>query len=276
MLLKKKIHELLKETYGISFDVIERYDNNVPSIVVIPTKADNHLFSLAIGFQNNIRMNVSFEPQQYAVQMVQEMGKSSIEKKTLFCEYANQLVTNGAKLSLRINDTPADIAEYEKWPSVWNKISFRVSVVPIAFDEHDCPDYYVSLTKWLPLIMGLSLALLTVEKLDPTSDSHEGESEGKRFEVTTTRYERSLINRTLCLAVHGYTCKACGFNFEEKYGELGREYIQVHHTTPVSQMGEGFVVNPAKDLVPVCPNCHAMLHRKNPPLTVQELQDIIG
>ena len=275
MLLKKEIQELLKATYGISFEVVEKYDHNVPSIVVIPSNADNQLFSLEISFQNNIRMNASFEPQQYAVQMVHEMGKASIEKKTLFCEYANQLITNGAKASLHINDTPANFAECEKWPSEWNKFSFRISVVPIVFDENDSPDYLGSLTKWLPLIMGLSLALLTVEKLDPSSDDPEGEAEGKRFEVTTTRYERSPINRMLCLAIHGYTCKACGFNFEEKYGELGREYIQVHHTTPVSQMGEGFVVNPAKDLVPVCPNCHAMLHRKNPPLTVEELQDRI-
>lgn len=275
MLLKKEIQELLKATYGISFEVVEKYDHNVPSIVVIPSNADNQLFSLEISFQNNIRMNASFEPQQYAVQMVHEMGKASIEKKILFCEYANQLITNGAKVSLRINDTPANFAEHEKWPSEWNKISFRISIVPIVFDENDSPDYLGSLTKWLPLIMGLSLALLTVEKLDPAPDNPEGEAEGKRFEVTTTRYERSPINRMLCLAIHGYACKACGFSFEEKYGELGREYIQVHHTTLVSQMGEGFVVNPAKDLVPVCPNCHAMLHRKNPPLTVEELQDRI-
>ena len=59
-------------------------------------------------------------------------------------------------------------------------------------------------------------------------------------------------------------------------GKLGKDYIEVHHTTPVSEMGEGYVVDIDRDLVPVCSNCHSMLHRKYPPYTIKELKEIIA
>ena len=51
-------------------------------------------------------------------------------------------------------------------------------------------------------------------------------------------------------------------NFEEKYGELGKDYIEVHHIKPISEIDSEYVVDPEKDLIPVCSNCHSMLHRK--------------
>ena len=94
----------------------------------------------------------------------------------------------------------------------------------------------------------------------------------EKFEVKATRYERSLINRALCLEYYGYSCYVCGFNFEKTYGEIGHQFIHVHHIVPVSQIGSGYIIDPIKDLIPVCPNCHAMLHRKNPPYLPEELK----
>ncbi|HBI00952.1 MAG TPA: HNH endonuclease, partial [Flavobacterium sp.] len=67
----------------------------------------------------------------------------------------------------------------------------------------------------------------------------------------------------------------CELNFEETYGNMGYKFIHVHHLTPVSTVGKEYKVNPVEDLRPVCPNCHAMLHRRNPPLTIEELREII-
>ncbi|HHO0788469.1 HNH endonuclease [Aeromonas allosaccharophila] len=63
-------------------------------------------------------------------------------------------------------------------------------------------------------------------------------------------------------------------DFGEKYGELGKGFIHVHHMMPLSEIGEEYVVDPIKDLIPVCPNCHAMLHRRNPPLTIDDLRKL--
>ena len=66
-----------------------------------------------------------------------------------------------------------------------------------------------------------------------------------------------------------------GFNFIEKYGEIGRDYIHVHHLVPIKEIGEQYEVDPIKDLRPVCPNCHAIIHRREPPFTIKEVQSFI-
>lgn len=99
-----------------------------------------------------------------------------------------------------------------------------------------------------------------------------GFPEGAVSQVLVNRYERDPRNRKAAIALHGKICMACGFNFREIYGELGDDYIVVHHLTPVSAMGEDYVVDPEKDLVTICANCHAMVHRRNPPLTLNELK----
>lgn len=84
--------------------------------------------------------------------------------------------------------------------------------------------------------------------------------EGKKYEASVTRYERDRGNRKACIAHYGYVCQVCGMNFEQAYGELGKEYIEVHHLHPVAQ-GER-QVNPIEDLIPLCSNCHSMIHRQ--------------
>jgi 5-methylcytosine-specific restriction enzyme A len=55
-------------------------------------------------------------------------------------------------------------------------------------------------------------------------------------------------------------------------GDIGKGFIHVHHLTQLSDIGQGYEVDPVKDLRPVCPNCHAMLHKKNPPYTIDEIK----
>ena len=73
-----------------------------------------------------------------------------------------------------------------------------------------------------------------------------------------------------------YAVSVCGFNFGDTYGKLGQDYIHVHHITPISTIGEEYEINPQTDLVPICPNCHAMIHKVTPPLQINELQKLIG
>ncbi|WP_417378174.1 HNH endonuclease [Gimesia sp.] len=101
-------------------------------------------------------------------------------------------------------------------------------------------------------------------------------SEGSVKTVTCKSYDRSAEARQSCLEHWGYTCIACGFKFEDKYGELGRDYIEVHHLKPISEIGEEYEINPIDDLRPVCANCHRMLHMKKPALSIQELESLIN
>ena len=100
--------------------------------------------------------------------------------------------------------------------------------------------------------------------------------EGSSNEILQTEYERSTEARAQCLLIHGYTCKVCNFDFQKIYGEIGNEFIHVHHIEPLSSKKEEYEVDPQTDLIPVCPNCHAMIHRRSPPFTIEELKKIIA
>ena len=87
-------------------------------------------------------------------------------------------------------------------------------------------------------------------------------TEGKVVEAVQTRYERNREAREACIAHYGAKCAICGFDFKETYGNDFEGIIQVHHIVPISEIGAEYVIDPIKDLIPVCPNCHAALHSK--------------
>lgn len=87
--------------------------------------------------------------------------------------------------------------------------------------------------------------------------------EGEQETVFTTKYERNPQARAACLAYHGYTCKLCGMNFEQVYGLMFKDIIEVHHIVPLNQIRKDYVVDPIHDLIPLCPNCHTAVHSKN-------------
>lgn len=103
-----------------------------------------------------------------------------------------------------------------------------------------------------------SLALLLDEDLEQFPIF-----EGNRKNIVINRYERSSLAREKCIAYHGCYCHVCELDFEETYGSLGKGFIHVHHKIPLSQIGEDYEVDYVNDLIPVCPNCHAMIHRKS-------------
>ncbi|MDB4906276.1 MAG: endonuclease protein [Gemmatimonadetes bacterium] len=96
--------------------------------------------------------------------------------------------------------------------------------------------------------------------------------EGTRRQVRVNAVERNAAARKACLKHHGRRCLVCEVSFTEVYGEIGTDFIHVHHLRPLASVSAGYKVDPQTDLVPVCPNCHAMLHREEPPLSVSDLR----
>ena len=99
--------------------------------------------------------------------------------------------------------------------------------------------------------------------------------EGATSHVIVNRYERSGRARDQCLAYYGYQCQACDLHFPDRYGVLGRQFMHVHHIVPLSAIGASYTVDPISDLRPLCPNCHAMVHRRSPPMTIDDLRRIV-
>lgn len=99
--------------------------------------------------------------------------------------------------------------------------------------------------------------------------------EGATHQITVNAYERNPEARKLCIEHHGLSCCICGFDFEAVYGEVGKGFIHVHHLKPLSEVGKGYKVDPVRDMRPVCPNCHAVIHRNEPAYTVQEVRELL-
>jgi len=100
-----------------------------------------------------------------------------------------------------------------------------------------------------------------------------GEEDVRR--VTVNAYERNQEAREECLERYGRSCIICGFNFMQAYGAEAADYIQVHHIKPIARAGGSYVLDPIKDLRPVCPNCHAVIHRRDPPFEIAEVKRML-
>lgn len=96
-------------------------------------------------------------------------------------------------------------------------------------------------------------------------------NEGATKTISVNVYERNPAARNKCIEHYGDSCTICDFNFGNVFGELGQGYIHVHHLRPLSEIGESYNLDPIKDLRPVCPNCHSMLHRQVPALSIEAL-----
>ena len=123
----------------------------------------------------------------------------------------------------------------------------------------------------------IGLDLLNDESINPLETIEtENEVEGKQKKIYTTKYERSYKNREKAIKIHGTRCMVCDFDFEEAYGELGKDFIEVHHTKPLYSLEDEVEINPEEDLVCLCSNCHRMIHRRRDKiLSVEELKEIM-
>lgn len=116
----------------------------------------------------------------------------------------------------------------------------------------------------------LSKGVTLPEEVGP--QQAEGLKEGAVAKILVNAFERNPEARRRCIEIHGCRCVVCGFDFGEVYGRVAKGYIHVHHLIPLSQIRAEYDVTPEKDLRPVCPNCHAVIHLQNPPLTIEDVQ----
>ncbi|TFD23796.1 HNH endonuclease [Cryobacterium sp. TMT2-23] len=123
----------------------------------------------------------------------------------------------------------------------------------------------------------LALALNGLLAQDEGSEltSFDPLPEGAVSTVKVNRYERNPINRLRCISRYGAKCWVCGLDFGELYGPAAAGFIEVHHRIPVSAMGPGYLVDPVRDLVPLCSNCHSAAHRRNPPYQPSEIRELL-
>lgn len=209
-------------------------------------------------------LEVKLELDTFASTVLAAFGASSLDMR---CESAGLLKgmkSRGAAVTAAVDGMALELDAPAAWPERWKKLTLFARVAPI---DLPAADRQAAVFAWTSQFLAAVVALLPHEPVG-------GEVEGGATRVTTNKYERSRINRAACIAVRGKRCLVCGVDFGEEYGILGEGFIEVHHLEPVSKIPEGTPINPVQDLAPVCANCHAMLHRRTPPLSLDELRAV--
>lgn len=141
-----------------------------------------------------------------------------------------------------------------------------------GIDSQHADETLIATTKdvMVPMIAAMA-ELIGFEEVEHEAPEFEGSVSKK---LVTIR-ERSRRNRLLALQIHGYECKVCGLKPLESFGEAIGGILEVHHIEPVSALGEARPYDPERDLIPLCPNCHRMIHQKDPPYMPDELKEIL-
>ena len=219
------------------------------------------------------RLRIEFEPGKFAGSLLAEMGKVDVEGRSAFHAVLTEGQRLGAEIDLEVNGVRFSFDSDDVWAQTWSRLALSMNKgqLELGIDEGE-PDARI-VCRWTGLFAAAVVAILPTEEVDGSAESEViGYPEGALVTVQTNRYERDRRNRAAAIAIHGTACKACGLEMGNRYGKIAVGIIQVHHVTPVSELGAGYVIDPVRDLVPLCPNCHTIAHRRNPPLTVRDIQ----
>lgn len=122
----------------------------------------------------------------------------------------------------------------------------------------------------------IDLTTISVPDIGVKQDMEEDEyqrTEGRVTETKVLHRQRNRTARQKCLEKSGYTCYVCGFNFEKAYGEIGKGFMEVHHTKPMATYEDEHPI-PQSELCALCSNCHSIVHRKREVLDVDELKRV--
>ena len=134
----------------------------------------------------------------------------------------------------------------------------------------------IKLSQIAKTIKGLAELDENYENLDIDDEKDFEIQEGKLFTLTHRYRERdrkivSKKKQRVLKDTGRLQCEGCGFDFKERYGDHGEGFIECHHTTPISEIKVGEKTN-LDDLSLLCSNCHRMIHRRRPWLTIEELK----
>ena len=223
------------------------------------------------------RLRIHFEPGKFAGPLLADMGNTDADGRSVFRAVLADCCRHGSRIDLEINGVPVLFDSDKVWMQTWSRLflSLNKGQLELGVDEGE-PDADI-ICRWTGRFSAAIVAILPTEEVPENLQSDvTGYPEGALTAVQANRYERDRRNRAAAIAIHGTACKGCDLEMGARYGSVAAGFVEIHHVTPVSQLGVEYVIDPALDLLPLCPNCHAVVHRRTPPFTVPELRELIG
>ena len=259
--------------YGLKFThAKEDIEGETLSIIRLKELENGNGFAITVSSTSRV-IEVGFRADNFAGSLLRRMGDASDDKVASFLS-AITLLDESYDLELYLNNNliedAKDCFSGEQWQHLElycdNRYSKELLRDPETLNQLS--------TKITLDLLDAIVAILPIKEEVP-SFYESGLPEGAKTLVQVNRYERNPVNRAKCIDEYGCKCEACGFDFELIYGEVGKDFIEVHHKTPVSEMGGEYSINPLTDLVPLCSNCHSVAHRRNPPYTINEIKSFL-
>ena len=212
---------------------------------------------------------VRLEMDESSAPLIRHMGQNALLRFDLLSSLIEFAKGKSADLTFRINGRPVTSEILSK-----NWESFRME---LSRDYSTTQDEFDALKEGLLCSFSIVLCLVVDDESWSSGDVPQaGSLEGGDWQLLQTRYERSRYNRAICLNHYGFTCRGCGAKMSELYGPIGDGVIHVHHLVPLSSLGDRTYVDPIADMVPLCPNCHNIVHRVEPPMPIQSLNELTG
>lgn len=259
----------LESCFGVGFEINYKRLPDREEIISKPVDfIKNKGFSI-ISTVRWLNLDSELKFDHFAGDIMEDIMKNHLDKVGIMIDSLKLMVQENEALNLSADIGGIPISEVSGEFDL-TKLNIKIESNNLDLSNHPAEKYIVEHQK---IILGLILLLFDLEEVVPGENRDiEGMPEGGKIKVEINKYERNRINRQTCLNYHGYNCKVCGFNFESYYGNIGVNYIHVHHLKPVSSIGADYKINPLRDLVPICPNCHSMIHRSNPPYSVSALK----
>ncbi|MCY3687609.1 MAG: HNH endonuclease [Gammaproteobacteria bacterium] len=272
----KRLGKVISEETGLEFGAVTGVDGDGQRWYLLRPQGNpaDYTFGIrtTLGWR---RLQIQFEPGKFAAALLGDMGNADADGRSAFHSVLKDCFSLGATCKLEINGNSFPFDSDKVWTEKWNRIVLSMSKgqLELGTDQGDSDADIIC--EWTGRFTAAIIAILPMEESNDQAESEVvGYPEGAMTTVQTNRYERDRRNRAAAIAIHGTTCNGCGLEMGTRYGSIAAGLIDIHHVTPVSKLAAGYIIDPKRDLVPLCPNCHAVVHRQVPPLTVNELRKL--
>ncbi|MDO7977726.1 HNH endonuclease [Oceanotoga teriensis] len=246
----------------------------IKDICILPIYLSKELSDITIEkLQNKLINDENYSP------FSENNLKLKKETFVLF-HFNNQIITSGKFIKVKNPDTKSKDSDKKTYRFDKNSIKIFEPITEEELRDIDKDFKNFSQSKqhigsycYESIMELIQLKSSTLIPEEITEESSNKFKEGAKKEITVNAYERNPKARKECIRIHGSKCTVCGFDFGEIYGEEFMGKIHVHHKKSLAEIDDEYEVDPKEDLVPVCPNCHMIIHSKSgQPYTIEQVK----
>jgi len=254
--------------------VSKRFRTPVSNKIKSATQVEFRLEDLAKneGFYLNLQKQwkrISCETilEPFSKPFLQGIESASAEAKESFISLFKAF-SRSHHFTLYIDSKEIKIDEFNKLRGTLGSFQIRQEIKNIDFDDIQTEE----VTQICADIIWRSFCLMMVFLHKQILENDISIKEGTEQNITSRDYERNPIYRDIVISLRGPICSCCDLRFEDKYGAYGRDFIEIHHVVPVSVLKGQNKFDPLTDLLPICSNCHSIIHRREVPYTISEIR----